>query len=147
MVCLYCGAPTQVTNSRHQRRSNQVWRRRKCEDCNAVLTTIESFDYSKGLMLQTPTNKLIPFKKEKLFLSIYKSCEHRKNALDDATALTQTVLTKVVQPGSRLAGQLPIHLLASTVFETLKNFDKVSAIQYSAFHSEYVDQNTLLLKR
>lgn len=144
MVCLYCGSSTFVINSRHQKRSNNVWRRRQCEKCGATLTTIESFDYSKGLMLQRSDNKLVAFKREKLFLSIYKSCEHRKKALDDAIELTQTVIEKVMQPNPSSTGKLPVSLLANTTFETLKNFDKVSAIQYSAYHSEYVSQNTLL---
>jgi transcriptional regulator NrdR family protein len=93
--------------------------------------------------LQTPAGKLIPFKKEKLFLSIYKSCEHRPSALDDAIALTQTVMAKVTQSDLAPTGKLPTSLLANSIFDTLMNFDKVSAVQYSAYHPEYVNQKLL----
>ena len=135
MVCIYCGAPTRVTNSRHQKQSGQVWRRRVCISCGAVFTSSETVDYPKSLVLEMPDKSLVPFKREKLFLSIHKSCEHRKTAVDDATALTDTVLAKIMRAGTK--SNIPSHYVAELVHETLKNFDNASAVQYAAYHADY----------
>lgn len=135
MVCIYCGAATHVTNSRHRKQSAQVWRRRACTSCGAVFTSTESVDYPKTLALEMTNGSVRPFKREKLFLSIHKSCEHRRSAVDDATALTDTVIAKIVRTGTQSA--IPAQQLAKLVHETLANFDTASAVQFAAYHAEY----------
>ena len=73
--------------------------------------------------------------KEKLFLSIHKSCEHRKTAVDDAAALTDTVIAKIVHTGAHSV--IPAQQLAKLVHEMLANFDSASAVQFAAYHAEY----------
>ena len=82
-----------------------------------------------------PDKTLKPFIKERLFLSILKCCEHRKSALEDAIALTDTSLAKVMRFDSQSV--IASHQLAYVVHETLHNFDNVSAMQYAALHKEY----------
>ncbi len=95
MNCVYCGHDTQVTNSRLQKRSNGVWRRRHCATCNSVFTSIEMVDLAQSVRFSTGKGNLVPFQRDKLFLSIYESCRHRPDASTSAAALTQTVLTKL----------------------------------------------------
>ena len=135
MVCIYCGAATRVTNSRHRKQTAQVWRRRICVSCGAVFTSTEAVDYPKSLALEMPDKSLRPFTQEKLFLSIHKSCEHRKLAVDDAAALTDTVIAKIVRTGTQSV--IPAQQLAKLVHETLTNFDSASAVQFAAYHAEY----------
>jgi len=135
MVCIYCGAATRVTNSRHRKQTAQVWRRRVCTSCGAVFTSIEAVDYPKSLALEMPDQSLRPFIKEKLFLSIHKCCEHRKSAVDDAAALTDTIIAKIVRTGTQSV--IPAHQVAKLVHDTLSNFDAASAVQFAAYHAEY----------
>ena len=133
MVCTYCGCETQVINSRLQKRLNKVWRRRKCQGCNCVITTLEGPDFSSTLLFKSPNGHLEPFQRDKLFLSVYDALKHRKTAQQDATALTDTVIAK-------LLGQVhDATLLKKDVIDTtsgvLKNFDKAAATSYVAFHS------------
>jgi len=92
MTCIYCAGKTQVINSRHQKRPNQVWRRRKCATCGNVWSTIEAVNYALALAVRQPAGNIEAFLREKLFISIYESCKHRPNALEDAEALTGTVI-------------------------------------------------------
>lgn len=131
MVCIYCSGPTQVTNSRLQKRSNQVWRRRQCRECQAVFTTIESVDTSQALSVQS-ANGLTPFSREILLLSVYDSLRHRKTAVSDATALTGTIIGKLrphIQDGAITRNQI-----VKTTAEVLDRFDKAAAVSYRAFH-------------
>lgn len=135
MVCIYCGSPTRVTNSRHQKQTGRVWRRRLCVSCGAVFTSTESVDYPKSFMLELPDKSLTPFTRDKLFLSIYRSSEHRKTAVDDASALSDTVIAKLIRTSTESV--IPAHKLAQLVYDTLKNFDHASAVQFAAYHADY----------
>lgn len=132
MVCAYCNGKTEVINSRHQKRVNQVWRRRHCLNCGATFSTHEQTAYDSVWRVQTKDASLTPFHKQKLFIELYKACEHRPNALDDATALTDTIVGLLRQHATR--GLLESHDIALTSHQVLKNFDKAAAVYYEARH-------------
>ena len=133
MVCIYCGGPTDITNSRPQKRVNKVWRRRRCHNCDAVFTTIEAAGLTDSLLVRNK-GRLQPFSRDKLFLSIYNSCKHRKTAVNDATALTDTVLGRLPAILNEAAVERP--LLITTIQEVLAHFDTAAAVHYAAFHKD-----------
>lgn len=133
MVCVYCGHETAVTNSRPQKRLNQVWRRRRCSECRAIVTTIESVDYSAAWMVKRPTGQLQPFSRDKLFVSLYNSLQHRKSATSDATALTATVIRSLALVQAR--STLEPAMIRSAASVALHRFDIAAATHYDAFHS------------
>lgn len=73
-----------------------------------------------------------PFSREKLLLSIYDSLRHRKTAVTDATALTETIWSKLYPRISDAT--LPRELIVQIAIEVLKRFDKAAATSYAAFH-------------
>lgn len=132
MVCIQCGGETAVSNSRHQKRLNQVWRRRLCKTCGAVFTTEESASYSGSWAVLSPSGALLPFSRDKLLLSLHRSLQHRKSAVTDASALADTVIKKlssVIKDG-RLESQQITH----AVQVALNRFDKAASVHYAAFH-------------
>lgn len=131
MVCIYCGNPTQVTNSRHQKQANSVWRRRKCSACVAIFTTIEQPDLAQAITVRRTTH-LEPFQRDLLFVSVYESLRHRKSALDDATAITNTIIS-LLRPFIQ-QGTLEIEHITEVAASTLDNFDVAAATHYRAFH-------------
>ena len=132
MVCIYCGAPTQVINSRHQRRLNNIWRRRKCKVCVAVFTTEERAALHLSLMVALPANRLVPFSRDYLFASVYDSCGHRPSAINDATALTQTIITSLVR--AQRNGIVTLADIARATHALLQRFDPAAATIYAAYH-------------
>lgn len=131
MICIYCGSDTKVINSRPQKRHNYIWRRRQCIKCGAVFTTSEVPDLFKGLMVLTGA-QMQPFSRDKLFLSVYDSLRHRKTAITDTTALTDTIISRLYPNAS--SGSLDSHEIAQITINVLKRFDKAAAIHYEAFH-------------
>ena len=131
MVCLYCAHPTQVINSRLQKKNNQVWRRRKCLSCASIFTTHERIDLFTSLSVRH-LGRYKPFSRDKLLISLHASLKHRKTALSDAAALTDTVITKL-QPHIK-NGSLENDMLLTVVFQTLKQFDKAASTYYRAYH-------------
>jgi transcriptional repressor NrdR len=132
MVCTYCGGDTQVTNSRHQKRLNQVWRRRHCLNCGATFSTHEVAVYEGSWRVLTEKGSLTPFHRDKLFLSLHKSLEHRKRSVEDATGITNTVISLLLSQADK--GVLEPTSIALTAHEVLKNFDNAAATHYAAFH-------------
>ena len=135
MVCLYCGGATQVTNSRSQRRSNTTWRRRSCTVCEATITTQEAPDLATAIVVvdSKRTNAFQPFSRDKLFISIYESCKHRKSAQKDATALTETILGRLYPLITE--GSITRSDIFDTTADILTRFDKAAASHYRAYHT------------
>lgn len=131
MVCIYCGQETQVINSRHQKRTNQVWRRRKCLACQAVFTTLEGVDAAQALRVKNG-KRFEPFSRDKLLLSIYDSLRHRKTAVTDATGLTATVMSLLYQSISEAT--LERESIVEITSAVLERFDKAAATHFRAFH-------------
>lgn len=134
MVCPHCQQQTQVINSRHQKRLNQVWRRRKCVSCSTVFSTHEKADY--GALWRVSSNKrpMSPFNRDKLFLSLLESCKHRSTALADAASLADTVISQLaphVTNGALTAKEI---IISSQV--ALNRFDKAASTHYQAFHPD-----------
>ena len=131
MVCIYCSAETKVTNSRHQKRLNQVWRRRKCLNCGAIFSTTEGANTSQALSV-LKKNGLEPFSRDTLFISVYDSLRHRKTVLDDATALTSTIISTLTPLATDAV--IDRDVIATVTTTVLGRFDKPAASHYQAFH-------------
>jgi transcriptional repressor NrdR len=131
MVCIYCGGETGVTNSRAQKKNNQVWRRRRCTKCGATFSTHEAAQYDLAWQVQNK-KRLQPFSSLKLFMSLYKSCEHRTTALSDAQGLTDTVIRKL--PALMRDGMISSRDIAGVAQVALNRFDTAASSHYQAFH-------------
>jgi transcriptional regulator NrdR family protein len=132
MVCLYCGGATRVTNSRSQKRANNTWRRRTCTDCEAMFTTIEQPDLSKSLVVTYPSGAFSGFQRDQLLLDIHAAVLHRKTAQNDATALTDTVIARILPQSSH--GSITTIQIIEIVQQTLSAFDHAAATHYTAYH-------------
>ena len=133
MVCIYCGHDTQVLNSRLRKKANQIWRRRKCIVCQNVFSSLEEVDWGQAVRMER-RGHLEPFSRDQLFLSLYEACRHRKTARNDATGLTETVLSRLWPHIDQAS--LTRERVISTTIEVLKRFDRAAASSYKAYHPE-----------
>ena len=122
-----------MVNSRYQRRSNQVWRRRRCVQCRAVFTTQETPSYEGVWRVRSPAGVLEPFSRDKLLLSLYESCRHRKTALSDARGLTETIIKKL--QAHMADGTVTKRVIAQVAQVALNRFDGAASVHYRAFHA------------
>lgn len=132
MVCIQCGSETRVINSRHQKRTNRVWRRRQCLNCKNVFTTEESAQYAAAWLVKAKSGALQPFSRDKLFLSVIDSLKHRKTALVDAEALAETIISKLVSSASN--GTIDSQSISQITLVALNRFDKAASVRYQAIH-------------
>lgn len=81
-------------------------------------------------MIETKKGELLPFSRDILFFSIATSCGHRKNAIPEASALTDTIVTKLLTQGQAI---ITTESLVSATHDTLQHFDAVAATYYRAY--------------
>lgn len=132
MVCIYCGSKTRVSNSRAQKRLRTTWRRRACESCGAVFTTIETPDLNASLRVRLADGSLRPFERDVLLVSIVQSLGHRKDAVTAASALTNTIVVNVLKTAQ--GAVLDRSNIIRETFVALQHFDAVAATYYAAYH-------------
>lgn len=128
MVCIYCGAKTKVTNSRLQKRANSVWRRRECLSCSAIWTSVEAPE-ARSAFRVLKDESMHDFEPETLMISLYEALRHRKTAVTDAAALSQTVIQQLYKKRQAVFTTREIKTAALAV---LQHFDPTAAAVYQA---------------
>lgn len=143
MICIFCNSQTEVKNSRPKARTPSIWRRRTCLQCGKQFSTLELPDYEKSLNVTSLNTNNQPFSRDKLFLSIYKSLGHRPDALNSATALTSTIIGRLLTKRHSLQGLtlqnqkdgiISNYSIATISYEVLKRYDPLAAASYKAYH-------------
>jgi transcriptional repressor NrdR len=131
MVCIYCGAETKVTNSRLQRRNNQVWRRRECLACHSVFTTHESVELESALSV-SKNGQNLPFLPDLLLNELMIALKHRKDVYTASREVLSTIVRKLLSlPQKPLYQPADISRATSDV---LNRFDKQAHLIYQANH-------------
>jgi transcriptional repressor NrdR len=131
MVCVYCGSDTRVTNSRLQRRSNQVWRRRQCKVCKAVFTTLEAVDLPTTLIVDS-RGRSEPFLPDKLYTEVLLALQDRKDCYQAAREVTNTVIKQLLKlPDKPLFRPEQITEVTGVV---LRRLDRRAYLRYAAEH-------------
>ena len=131
MICIYCGGDTRVINSRHQRRNNQVWRRRQCLVCGSVLTTHEAVELESALSVNV-NGALRPFLPDLLLKELMMALQDRKDAYTASGEVLATIIRKLLA-----LPQKPVYLprdISKTTAEVLKRFDKQAYLRFVAEH-------------
>ena len=131
MECVYCKGDTRVTNSRRQKRNNQVWRRRQCLKCGAVFTSHEVMDFSSALLVDA-SGSAKPFLADLLYTEVLLALQDRKDCYSAAREVTNTVIRQLLKlPEKPLFSPKQITLATSKV---LKRFDGRAYLRYAAEH-------------
>lgn len=74
--------------------------------------------------------KIRPFSREKLFISLVKACDHRPDGVNDASALTGTVMGKIAE--TMKEEPIATKLIATLAAESLQNFDQAAFMAYTS---------------
>lgn len=131
MVCEYCGSQTSVVNSRRQKRSNQIWRRRRCQGCGAVFTSHEAFYLPTAFSVNTG-GRVAPFEPDKLFGEILLSLQTRTDVYMVARELSATITRNLLKNAPD--GLILSQDISRQVAATLKRFDRPAYLRYLAEH-------------
>lgn len=132
MLCPFCQHnKTDVFNSRPTAHKTQVWRRRRCLNCNNAFTTYEAYDLSY-LDVTSGQKGAIPYSRARLFSSVYMAFSGSRVANDqDIDNLTMTIEHKLQALQKPLLHRDEIVTL---VVESIKPISVTAAMRYLADH-------------
>lgn len=131
MNCIYCGGETKVTNSRLQKKNNQVWRRRECLVCQSVFTTHETVELESALSVEQD-GRNTPFLPDLLLKELMLALIDRK----DVYTASREVLGTIVRQLLALP-QKPLYKprdISNVTAGILKRFDRRAYLRYVADH-------------
>jgi transcriptional repressor NrdR len=131
MVCVYCGGEMKVTNSRLQKRNNQVWRRRQCLVCGAVFTTHEVLELESALKVDW-NGHFIGFQRDILLNELHHALQDKKDVYIASQELLSTIVRELLQQP-----QKPVFKktdISSVTASVLKRFDRQAYLRYVADH-------------
>jgi transcriptional repressor NrdR len=131
MVCIYCGGETKVTNSRLQRRNNQVWRRRQCLACQSVFTTHEAVELESSLSVEQ-YGQSTPFLPDLLLKELMMAMQHRKDVYTASREVLGTIVRRLLT-----LPQKPRFItsdISQVTAAVLKRFDRQAYLRYLADH-------------
>ena len=131
MVCIYCDGETKVTNSRLQKRNNQVWRRRQCLRCQSVFTTHEQIELQLALSVER-NGRNEAFEPGLLLNELVVALSHRKDVYTASEELLAAIVRKLLT-----LPQKPLFKtsdISKTTASILKRFDRRAYLRYFADH-------------
>lgn len=131
MVCIYCGSETDVVNSRPQKRSNQIWRRRRCKACGSVFTSHEVLDLSSALVVDYGASQR-PFISDMLFTEVLLALQDRKDCYLAAREITSTVIRNLLKLPD--VPSLESKQISAETAKVLKRFNRRAWLRYTAEH-------------
>ena len=83
-------------------------------------------------MVRKPHNQLEPFSRDALFLTVHKSCEHRPDAVSDASALTEIVVDRLLRTAQ---AEVAVEVIVAATAEVLGRFDATAKTVYTAYYA------------
>lgn len=138
MRCPFCGATdTKVVDSRLSGDSDQIRRRRSCQECQERFTTYETAEVSLPRVIKSRGNRE-PFAEAKLQAGFQKALEKRPvsvKAIDDAVA---RVKHRALVAGEREIAALQI---GEWVMDELSKLDQVAYIRFASVYRSFQDVN------
>lgn len=128
MVCPYCHSKTQVVNSRARARHYQIWRRRRCLDCQSTTTSYERLSPESVVVVNLDSGQSVPLTETAVSGPIYAALGSITEA-GAAESLGKTCLMKVFDLGRAEIGQADLERI---IYRTLKPYNSRAALRYLA---------------
>jgi transcriptional repressor NrdR len=132
MFCINCfHESTQVINTRKRSKQPQIWRRRKCSNCDKAFTTYERPSLADNKVVYLNDGKSEKFNLGKLIISISDSFSHAPaEAKYESLWLAQSVEDLLSTEHTTLTPED----IGAVTHSVLKRYDELAAVQYAAKH-------------
>ena len=130
MVCVYCGGETKVTNSRRQKRNNQIWRRRQCLKCQAIFSSHEIIDLSTALLVGAEAPK--PFIEDLLYSDLLMALRDHQGSHTAARETTHTIIQELLKLPQK--PQYAAKDISYVTGDVLSRLDRQAYLRYVAEH-------------
>ena len=141
MKCPFCANPdTKVVDSRPDKDSSAIRRRRECEACQKRFTTHERVEEVLP-QIQKKDGRREPFDRSKVIAGIKKACEKRPVSVDTIERLVDRLETRLQESGER---EVPSTVIGEWVMNELHDTDEVAYVRFASVYRSFKDINEFM---
>jgi transcriptional repressor NrdR len=141
MKCPFCGfVDTKVVDSRPDKDSSAIRRRRECESCSKRFTTHERVEEVLPMILKKDGRRE-PFDRGKVIVGIKKACEKRPVSIEVIERLVDRLETRLQESGER---EVPSTVVGEWIMNELHDTDEVAYVRFASVYRSFKDINEFM---
>jgi transcriptional repressor NrdR len=136
MNCPFCGAPdTKVTDSRVVAETNQIRRRRQCNQCNERFTSYETIEIMMPRVIKSDQSR-VSFDLERIRNGMLKALEKRPVSTEDIDDAINRITQRIRTCGEK---EIPSQQIGEWVMEELRELDEVAYVRFASVYRHFQD--------
>jgi len=134
MRCPKCGCQEdKVIDSRASKEGATIRRRRECLSCTYRFTTYEEIEHEQ-LMVVKRDGRREPLTKEKLLLSMKRSCQKRPVSEQDLVDAAEKILNEISDSHER---EVSAAFIGECVMRELRSLDQVAYVRFASIYRNF----------
>ncbi len=136
MQCPRClKADTRVVDSRLDKSSTIVKRRRQCRECNYRFSTLEEI-IRENFYVKKRNGQREPFDRNKILRGLQRACEKRPIDPEQIKMLVADVITELER---NYEEEVPSRIIGEVLMKRLKRTDQIAYVRYASVYKEFRD--------
>lgn len=136
MKCPFCSfADTKVIDSRPDKDSTAIRRRRECESCNRRFTTHERIEEVLPMILKKDGRRE-SYDRSKVIGGMKKACEKRPVSVNDIEDMASRLETRLLESGEK---EIPGTVIGEWIMNELHDVDEVAYVRFASVYRSFRD--------
>jgi transcriptional repressor NrdR len=136
MKCPFCSfADTKVIDSRPDRDSSVIRRRRECESCSRRFTTHERIEEVLPMILKKDGRRE-PYNRANVVGGLKKACEKRPVSMDTIEEMASRLETKLLESGEK---EISSTFIGEWIMNELHDLDEVAYVRFASVYRSFRD--------
>lgn len=141
MKCPYCAhLDNKVVDSRLNKDSTTIRRRRLCEDCARRFTTYERLEVTMPMLIKKDGRRET-WDRSKVVSGLKKACEKRPVSMEQIEEFVDGLERQLQDMGER---EIPVRLVGARVMDSLRQMDDVAYVRFASVYRQFKDLNEFM---
>jgi transcriptional repressor NrdR len=137
MKCPFCAFPdTKVTDSRPDKDSAAIRRRRECESCSRRFTTFERIEEVVLPMILKKDGRREAYNRTKVVGGMKKACEKRPVSVDAIEEMANRLEARLLESGEK---EVSGHVIGEWIMHELHELDEVAYVRFASVYRSFRD--------
>jgi len=136
MKCPFCAFPdTKVIDSRPDKDSAAIRRRRECESCSRRFTTFERLEEVLPMILKKDGRREA-YNRSKVVGGMKKACEKRPVSVDAIEEMANRLEARLLESGEK---EISGHVIGEWIMHELHDLDEVAYVRFASVYRSFRD--------
>ena len=136
MKCPFCAFPdSKVVDSRPDKDSSAIRRRRECESCARRFTTFERLEEVLPMILKKDGRREA-YNRAKVVGGMKKACEKRPVSVDAIEAMANRLEARLLESGEK---EISGNVIGEWIMQELHDLDEVAYVRFASVYRSFRD--------